>query len=93
MAQCQRMTLRIKIGILRHWQVIKKQIIHDLDVSLSVLNLTRMQVSENRRSIKDLITVVQQLDRKIFNLQQVFSAKCVRLEQIVHTFSVSNDFG
>ena len=26
----------------------QKQIIHDLDVSLSVLNLTRMQVAENR---------------------------------------------
>ena len=31
----------------------QKQVIHDLDVSLSVLNLTRMQVAENRRSIMD----------------------------------------
>ena len=64
----------------------QKQIIHDLDVSLSVLNLTRMQVSENRRSIMDLIIVVQKLDRKIFDLQQAFSAKFVRLEQFVHTY-------
>ena len=64
----------------------QKQIIHDLDVSLSVLNLTRMQVSENRRSIMDLIVVVQKIDRKIFDLQQVFSAKFVRLEQFVHTY-------
>ena len=64
----------------------QKQIIHDLDVSLSVLNLTRMQVSENRRSIMDLIIVVQKLGRKIFDLQQVFSAKFVRLEQFVHTY-------
>ena len=64
----------------------QKQIIHDLDVSLSVLNLTRMQVSENRRSVMDLIIVVQKLDRKIFDLQQVFSAKFVRLEQFVHTY-------
>ena len=64
----------------------QKQVIHDLDVSLSVLNLTRMQVSENRRSIMDLIIVVQKLDRKIFDLQQVFSAKFVRLEQFVHTY-------
>ena len=39
-----------------------KQIIHDLDVSLSVLNLTRMQVAENRRTIMDLIVVIQKLD-------------------------------
>ena len=42
----------------------QQQIIHDLDVSL-FLNLTRMQVSENRRSIMDLIIVVQKLDSKI----------------------------
>ena len=33
----------------------QKQVIHDLDVSLSVLNLTRMQVAENRRSTMVLI--------------------------------------
>ena len=43
----------------------QQQIIHDFDISLSVLNLTRMQVSENRRSIMDLIIVVQKLDSKI----------------------------
>ena len=39
----------------------QEQIIHDLDVSLSVLNLSRMQVIENRRSIMDLIIVIQKL--------------------------------
>ena len=34
----------------------------------------------------DLIIVIQKLDRKIFDLQQVFSAKFVRLEQFVHTY-------
>ena len=34
----------------------------------------------------DLIIVVQKLDRKIFNLQQVFSAKLVRLEQFIHIY-------
>ena len=40
------------------------QIIHDLDVSLSVLNLTRVQVAENRRSIMDLIIVGNDLKIK-----------------------------
>ena len=60
--------------------------IHDLDVSLLVLNLTRMQVSENRRSILDLIIVVQKLDSKIRKLEQTFEQKFVRLEQFVHTY-------
>ena len=64
----------------------QQQIIHDLDVSLSVLNLTRMQVSENRRSIMDLILVVQKLDSKIRKLKQTFEQKFVRLEQFIHTY-------
>ena len=64
----------------------QQQIIHDLDVSLSVLNLTRMQVSENRRSIMDLIIIVQKLDSKIRQLKQTFEQKFVRLEQFIHTY-------
>lgn len=64
----------------------QEQIIHDLDVSLSVLNLTRMQVAENRRSIMDLIIVVQKLDRSIMRLQETFERKFVRLEQFIHTY-------
>ena len=64
----------------------QQQIIHDLDVSLSVLNLTRMQVSENRRSLMDLIIVVQKLDNKIRKLEQTLEQKFVRLEQFIHTY-------
>ena len=64
----------------------QERILHNLDVSLSVLNLTRLQVTENRRSIMDLIIVVQKLDRKIFSLQHAFSQKFVRLEQFIHTY-------
>ena len=64
----------------------QKQIIHDLDVSLSVLNLSRMQVTENRRPIMDLIIVVQKLDRNILNFLQAFSAQFLRPEQFVHTY-------
>ena len=63
----------------------QKQIIHDLDVSLSILNLTRMQVAENRRSIMDLIIVVQKLDRKISKLAHSFETELVRVEQFIHT--------
>ena len=64
----------------------QQQIIHDLDVSLSVLNLTIMQVSEQRRSIMDLIIVVQKLDSKVRKLEQTFEQTCVRLEQFIHTY-------
>ena len=34
----------------------------------------------------DLIILVKKLDRKIFNLQQAFSQKLIRLEQFIHTY-------
>ena len=71
------------IKVLAHNQ---EQIIHDLDVNLSVLNLTRMQVIENRRSIMDLIIVIQKFDDKIRKIGQTFEQKFVRLEQFVHTY-------
>ena len=64
----------------------QKQIIHDLDVSLSVLNLTRMQVAENRRSIMDLIVVIQKLDVKVLELGHLLEQKFARLEQFIHTY-------
>ena len=39
----------------------QKQIVHDLDVSLSVLTLTRGQMAENRRSTMELIIAIQNL--------------------------------
>ena len=64
----------------------QERIIHDLDISLSVLNLTSKQVAENRRSIMDLVIVIQKLDSKIRNLQQSFEQKFIRLEQFIHTY-------
>ena len=64
----------------------QKQIIHDLDGSLSVLYLTRVQVAENRRSIMESIIVIQKLNSKILKIQQVFSQRFVRLEQFIHTY-------
>ena len=64
----------------------QERIIHDLDISLSVLNLTAKQVAENRRSIMDLVKVIQKLDSKIRQLQQSFEQKFVRLEQFIHPY-------
>lgn len=64
----------------------QEQIVHDLDMSLSVLNMTRLEVSENRRSIMDLVVCVQKLDRKIYKLKTSFEEKFTRLEQFIHTY-------
>ena len=64
----------------------QEQIVHDLDMSLSVLNMTRIQVSENRRSIMDLIICIQKLDEKILKLQENLERKLTRLGQFIHTY-------
>ena len=64
----------------------QKRVIHDLNACMSVLNLTRVQVIENRRSAMDLIIVVQRLDREISALEEQFERKIVRLEQFLHTY-------
>ena len=64
----------------------QEQIVHDLDVSLSVLNMTRIQVSENMRSIMDLKICIQKLDEKMFKLQENLERKLTRLGQFIHTY-------
>ena len=64
----------------------QEKIVHDLKMSLSILNMTRVQVSENRRSIMDLIICVQKLDDKILELQHSVEEHFTRLEQFVHTY-------
>ena len=53
----------------------QENIIHDLEMSFSILNITKMQISENRRSIMDLVICIQKLDRKISNLEHSFEQK------------------
>ena len=64
----------------------QEQFVHDLDMSLSVLNMTRIQVSEDRRSIMDLIICIQKLDEKILKLQENLERKLTRLGQFIHTY-------
>ena len=64
----------------------QEQIVHDLETSLSVPNMTRVAVNENRRSIMDLIICIQKLDRKISKLQGQLEDKLTRLGQFVHTY-------
>lgn len=64
----------------------QESIIHNLEQSLTILNLTRVQVQENRRAILDLIVCIQKLDSKIIALQEVFQKRFERLEQFINTY-------
>ena len=66
----------------------QKQIIHDFVGSLSILNITQMQVAENRCSVKDLIIVVQKLDRKISKLAHSFETNLSGLNNSYKHFPI-----
>ena len=64
----------------------QEKIIHELDMSLSILNSTRMQVSENRRSIMNFLICVRTLDWKIFELESSFDQNFTRLEHFIQAY-------
>ena len=47
----------------------QESIIHNLEQSMMILNLSRVQIAENRRAIMDLVQCVQALDDKIKELE------------------------
>ena len=49
--------------------------VHDLDLSLSVLNLTKTQVAENHRSVLDVVICINKLDDKIKELKDLVEKK------------------
>ncbi len=64
----------------------QENIIHNLEQSMTLLNLSRIQIAENRRAIMDLVVCVQKLDSQIKELASIFQNRFSRLEQFVSTY-------
>ena len=64
----------------------QQSIIHSLEQSMILLNLSRIQIAENRRAIMDVVKCVQELDGKSYQLKSAFQQKFARLEQFVNTY-------
>ena len=59
---------------------------HVVSQSLSILNVSRLQISENRQQINILSNSVRNLDIKIQGVVKQFRKKIVKLEGFVHLF-------
>lgn len=46
----------------------QKQITHVLEENISILNVTRIQVAENRKAINELLTGLKTIDFKLENI-------------------------
>ena len=64
----------------------QENIIHDLEVGLSLLNMSRVEIAENRRNIMDLVKYIVTMDSRISDLQKEFEQKFYRMEQFVNSF-------
>ncbi len=60
----------------------QNKMIHAIDESLTLLNLTRVQISENRRAIIEAVICIQKLDSKITSLKITFEKALLRTEQL-----------
>ena len=64
----------------------QESIIHILEQSMTILNLSGVEIAENRRAIMELVQCVQALDDKIKELESAFYTRFSRLEQFVNTY-------
>ena len=64
----------------------QKKIIHNLEESMTLLNLSRVHISENRRAIMDLIKCYQRLDAEIWKIKELFEQHFASLEQFINLY-------
>lgn len=64
----------------------QENIIHNLEESMTILNLSRIQIAENRRAIMDLVECVLRLDDKVKELETLVQSRFARLEQFISTY-------
>lgn len=76
--------IRANLGTLASNQ---QEISHVLEKSLSLLNMTRVQVAENRRTINEVIDSVGEIDNELRAIRKQLSQAIYELQQFVHIFA------
>ena len=76
--------IRSNIGTLAKNQ---QTISNVLEKGLSILNITRLQVAENRQSINSIIDSLHEVDKEIDYITQELGKQIFELEQFVYLFS------
>ena len=64
----------------------QKQIAHVVAESLTIVNSTRVEVSENRQTINKLLADVGKLDNKLLNITQVLENRILDLEEMIQVY-------
>ena len=64
----------------------QQEIAHILEDSISILNTSRVQISENRDNINELSETLLQLDGKLDKITRTFENQVVKLEEFVQIY-------
>lgn len=75
--------IRRQVGELSYGQ---RSIIPAIDESISVLNVTRHDVAENRQSINELMATVETLDRRLTNVTQSLNHRLNSLRKFLELY-------
>ena len=65
----------------------QQSIIHVLEEQMTILNVSRVQISENRKEIIDLVKCVSLFDQRLRNLTVEFNKRIERLEFAVNIYT------
>ena len=65
----------------------QESLIHVIEDSLSIINITRIELTENRHVINNLSLIVRELDKKFTNITQGLKMNLLILNGVVQTYS------
>ena len=60
---------------------------HIIDENISVINVTRVEMSENRQAINKIIGSLSLLDSKIGNITLVLERVVIQVSQFIHSYT------
>ena len=64
----------------------QESLIHVIEDSLSIINITRIELTKNRLAINNLSFIVEELDKKITNITQGLKMDLLILNGVVQTY-------
>lgn len=63
------------------------RIIHDVKQSMSLINMSRVYISENRKAIKDLVEYVSSVEERLDGVTELLLDRVYSMEQFLNQFS------
>ena len=61
----------------------QQKIVHVLKESLTILNISRIEIAENRDAINELITVFGRIQQELYNVTRIFNERMLYIERHV----------